>query len=213
MQLEEVMMTKFRSKDLLEDRELVTNSLWDAAGSALTNFSDVLPRRDRRLVLQVITGALFMKNAGVGRSSTQQLRWKALVSEATRKPKSLGFVDVSGGTESLAARFKCGDQSTWSRTLNKWSQPKRPLVNCGMEIKGFGPPELTIVQIPVLSEWLVWFAEANAIRINPRGRDFLWESTMRKLMEVGLSQNSPPPSPEMSRARAERMIETLERTV
>jgi hypothetical protein len=32
-------------------------------------------------------------------------------------------------------------------------------------------------------------------------------------MEVGLSQNSPPPSPETSRVKVERMIETLERTV
>ena len=42
--------------------------------------------------------------------------------------------------------------------------------------EGRGRPQLQIVQIPLLTEWLLWVAEAMRLRLNPMGRDYLWES-------------------------------------
>ena len=202
-------MIETSSERLQQLKKSALEELQVAVVEAETAATDILPRYMRRALAAAITSEEFVRAALVGRAVTQQKRWKELVDEATRWPRTLGFVRVSEGTESLALSLGVGDQSTWSRTLNKWSTTEPPLVVCGSAIKGRGRPELEMVQIPLLTDWLLWVAQTNSIRINPKGRDYLWESHIRDLPVLAIRQLCPPGSPELSRNQADRFIDDL----
>ena len=210
-------MVENSAQNLEIERGIADRRSAAAAGRAQARPADVLSRSARRQLADAITSERFRSNSAVGRTSSQQERWKALVQASTKSSKSLGFVKTTDGTHGLALQLGVGDQSTWSRSLKKWSTGDYPLVVFGMGIKinpetgkgKRGHPHLQIVQIPLLTEWLLWVAEANAIRLNPMGRDYLWESHIRELSVLGIRELFTPPSLDISRAQADRDIEEL----
>ena len=207
MQLTALQMNEHQSQQL---KESARTEVHIAASEAQAAVSDILSRRNRRIVAEAMTGDLFAARAGVGRTVSQRSRWTALVNAAVRQPGTLGFVEVGDGTNWLAETLGCGDQSTWSRTLTKWSRTEPALVVCGSATRRRGRPKLQIVQIPLLTEWLVWTAQANAVALNPRGRDLMWTTTVRALATAAIPQLWPPPSPELARSKADLMIRQLQ---
>ena len=202
-------MVENSAQHLEDEREKAENCLFSAARRAQSSLADVLSQPARRQLAEAITSETFRSNSAVGRTSSQQERWKALVQASTKSSKSLGFVKIKDGTHGLALQLGVGDQSTWSRSLKKWSIGDPQIVDTGTAAEGRGRPHLQIVQISLLTDWLLWVAEANAIRLNPMGQDYLWESHIRELPVLGIRQLSPSPSPEISRTEADRFIERL----
>ena len=202
-------MVENSAQHLEDEREKAERRLVAAAGRAQSSLADVLSQPARRQLAEAITSETFRSNSAVGRTSSQQERWKALVQASTKSSKSLGFVKIKDGTHGLALQLGVGDQSTWSRSLKKWSTGDPQIIDTGTAAEGRGRPHLQIVQISLLTDWLLWVAEANAIRLNPMGQDYLWESHIRELPVLGIRQLSPSPSPDISRAQADRDIAAL----
>ena len=204
-------MAENSSDELHQQKSSARERLDEAAARPRVSASDVLPRKIRLELVAAMTSNDFIVKAQFGRGASQRARWAALVNAGAKQPRTLGFVDVSGGTDSLALLLGCGDQSTWSRTLNKWATAEHPLVVCGSVAQGRGRPSLRIVQIPLLTEWLVWVAEANAIRLKPTSRDHLWRSHIGELAVLGARQLVPPPSPDLTRNQADLILDDLKR--
>ena len=202
-------MVENSAQQLEDEREKAEQRLVAAARRAQSSLADVLSRPARRQLAEAITSETFRSNSAVGRTSSQQERWEALVQASMKSSKSLGFVKIKDGTHGLALQLGVGDQSTWSRSFKKWSTGNRRIIDTGTAAEGRGRPQLQIVQIPLLTDWLLWVADANAIRLNPMGRDYLWDSHIRELPVLGIRQLSPSPSPDISRARADRFIQRL----
>ena len=202
-------MTETSAQILKDEHNNAVAQLVVAAGAVNGGLSDVLPPRTRHELVGAIASGEFVERTSLGRTASQRQRWKALVQESVKRPKSLGFVEFKDGTDGLALKLGVGDQSTWSRTLKKWSTVEPPLVECGSAPKGRGRPQLKIVQIPLLTEWLLWVVQTTSIRLNPRGRDYLWESHIRDLPALAIRQLWPPGSPDLSRDQADRIIDGL----
>lgn len=202
-------MVENSAQHIEDEREIAENRLFSAARRAQSSLADVLSRPARLQLADAITSETFRWNSAVGRTSSQQERWKALVQASTKSSKSLGFVKIKDGTHGLALQLGVGDQSTWSRSLKKWSTGDPQIVDTGTAAKGRGRPQLQIVQIPLLTDWLLWVAEAKAIQLNPMGQDYLWESHIRELSVLGIRELFTPPSLDISRAQADRDIEEL----
>ena len=202
-------MVENSAEKLKTRRHAAEQQLYAVAGRAQCSVAEILPRRARGQLADAITSETFRSNSAVGRTSSQQERWEALVQASTKSSKSLGFVKINDGTHGLALQLGVGDQSTWSRSLKKWSTGDPQIIDTGTAAKGRGRPQLQIVQIPLLTDWLLWVAEAKAIQLNPMGQDYLWDSHIRELPVLGIRQLSPSPSPDISRAQADRLIERL----
>lgn len=83
-------------------------------------------------------------------------KWAVIVGIATEKPDSLGFVPVAvGGTKALAELLDTSPGNV-SRSLKSWEQQGAIF---RFEHKGIrGLPSLVGIQVPELTDALVWFA-------------------------------------------------------
>ena len=81
---------------------------------------------------------------------------------ATVGPRQAGFVTVAeGGTRALAARLKVDSQSLLARNLKRWAGHDPPLVNCFYGPKTHRHPPLESVQVPLVTDLVLWAAEVR----------------------------------------------------
>jgi hypothetical protein len=153
--------------------------------------SDLLGAATRRLVARGLTNEEFCKtHLGMRRQSVRE-RWTDLVALATAKPNSLGFVSTKGGIVEIAEEMRC-DPSTLFRNLKTWSEKVPPLVEVGFVKKPKRQPQVSLLQIPLLTEWLLFTAAVRGAKEAGRPHAARFEQ-IRELTELHIAQAIPPP--------------------
>jgi len=176
----------------LKERRSETFAVWGFAlmtSGALP--SDLLGASTRRLVARGLTNEEFCKtHLGMRRQSVRE-RWTALVALATTKPNSLGFVSTKGGIVGISEEMRC-DPSTLFRNLKSWSAKEPPLVEVGFVKKPKRQPQVSLLQIPLLTEWLLFTAAARGAKEAGLPHAARFEQ-IRELTELHIAQAIPPP--------------------
>ena len=96
-----------------------------------------------------------------GRKKRTRQLWTDLVDAAMSQNTSLGFIDVpDGGLVSLAEQFGVAP-STMSANLNRWRLGDHPMVVTYYGAKRTRHPPLQLVQLPDITDLLVWAAQAR----------------------------------------------------
>ena len=176
----------------LKQRRSETFSAWGYAlmvSGALP--SDLLGATTRRLIAHGLTNEEFCKTyLGMRRQSVRE-RWAGLVALATAKPNSLGFVSTKGGIVEIAEEMRC-DPSTLFRNLKTWSEKVPPLVEVGFVKKPKRQPQVSLLQIPILTEWLLFTAATRGAKEAGLPHAARFEQ-IRELTELYIAQAIPPP--------------------
>jgi len=141
------------------------------------------------------------------RGADLQKRWARLVGLAGARPASLGFVQVDG-TLGLLAKQLHTDQATLSRNLRTWERRDRPPV---LAEATRGKKPTVLVQIPFLTAWLLWVADARAV-VHRGHQGFIGTDTIRQVAVTLISRGlRPPPEKALLPLDAQRMIRLAEK--
>ena len=139
---------------------------------------------------------------GLRQLSTHRL-WRALVKRCAETPGALGFMRVEGGLRGLGEELGV-DYTALSRNLKTWETRHPPLVVTGREQHSRARESLALIQIPLLTEWLLWTAEVRARRLSNQP-DHLWDTAVVDIQRVFIPQGMPP-SPDITRQDAAQML-------
>ena len=140
---------------------------------------------------------------GLRQTSTHRL-WQALVKRCADSPRALGFMRVDGGLRGLGAELGV-DHTTLSRSLKAWESRHTPLVVTGHEQHSRARESLVLIQVPLLTEWLLWTAETRARWLGHQP-GHLSDTDIVDIQRVFIPQGMPP-SPEITREAAARMLQ------
>jgi hypothetical protein len=169
----------------------------------LLNAGDLLGANTRAHVTRLMTEPETARTLyGLRQTSTHRL-WRALVKRCAETPGALGFMRVEGGLRGLGEELGV-DHTTLSRNLNAWETRHTPLVVTGHEQHSRARESLALIQIPLLTEWLLWTAEVRARRLSDQP-DHLWDTAVVDIQRVFIPQG-PPPSPDVTRQDAAQML-------
>ena len=136
------------------------------------------------------------------RGADLQKRWVRLVELAGSRPASLGFVQVDGTLRTLAKQLR-SDQATLARNLRAWERRDRPPVVVE-SIRGKKPTVL--VQLPLLTDWLLWTADARAV-LQRGHQGFIGTDVIREVAVTLIGRGlGPPPEKALLPLDAQRMI-------
>jgi hypothetical protein len=102
----------------------------------------------------------------------------------------LGFFKVEGGLRGLAQELST-DHTTLSRNLKTWAERPYPLVRTDFEPLS-DCKSLGWIQIPLLTDWLIWTAEQRA-RLESGQPGHLYEKTIVRLTEYMIPMGITPP--------------------
>ena len=139
---------------------------------------------------------------GLRQLSTHRL-WQALVKRCADNPRALGFLRVDGGLRGLGAELGL-DHTTLSRSLKGWESRHPPLVVTGYQQRSRARESLALIQIPLLTDWLLWTAEVRA-RWLSRQPDHLSDTHIVDIQRMFVPQG-PAPSPDITRQTAVQML-------
>ena len=139
---------------------------------------------------------------GLRQTSTHRL-WRALVKRCADSPRAVGFMRFDGGLRGLGAELGV-DHTTLSRSLKAWESRHTPLVVTGHEQHSRARESLALIQVPLLTEWLLWTAETRA-RWLSRQPGHLADTDIVDIQRIFISQGMPP-SPDITREAAARML-------
>jgi hypothetical protein len=168
--------------------------------------SEFLAGLDRHVVGSAIGGDAYARDVlGMRRSSMRQ-RWKRIIKEVTRHPDSLGYITVKKGLNDVAQRLRC-EPSTLFRNLRTWETQEPPLVVCGYVRDHGRKQRIGVIQVPLVSDWLLFIARANAQSLGGLPNAITTAQT-RKLVRAYLKARLPPPLSEasVSAIEAEKLI-------
>jgi hypothetical protein len=169
----------------------------------LLNAGDLLGANTRAHVTRLMTEPETARTLyGLRQTSTHRL-WRALVKRCAETPGALGFMRVEGGLRGLGEELGV-DHTTLSRNLNAWETRHTPLVVTGHEQHSRARESLALIQIPLLTEWLLWTAEVRARRLSDQP-DHLWDTAVVDIQRAFIPQG-PPPSPDVTRQDAAQML-------
>ena len=167
------------------------------------NAGDLLGANTRAHVTRPITEPGTARTLfGLRQSSTHRL-WRALVRRCAETPRALGFMRVDGGLRGLGAELGF-DHTTLSRNLKAWETRHPPLVATGHEQHSRARESLALIQIPLLTDWLLWTAEVRARWLSHQP-GHLWDTAVVDIQRIFIPQG-PPPSPDTTRQDAARML-------
>ena len=139
-----------------------TRTLGRHTGNAGCAIEDLLPTEILRAIADGLSAMPDVARPTVMRERSERERWAALVRAATVGPRQAGFVTVAeGGTRALAARLKVGSQSLLARHRKRWTGHDPPLVNCFYGTKTHRHPPLESVQVPLVTDLVLWAAEVR----------------------------------------------------
>ena len=123
--------------------------------------SDLLGGVMRRRIQEPLTETTYARDTLGMRRQTMRDRWTEIVKLASDKPAALGFIKVEGGLSGLAEDIGANPETLF-RNLVDWSQRETPLVNVGHMKQAGLKPQISQVQVPLLTEWLLFAASARA---------------------------------------------------
>lgn len=136
-----------------------------------------------------------------------QKRWARLVELAGVRPASLGFLQVDGTLGALARQLRT-DQATLSRNLRTWERRDHPPV---LAEATRGKKPTVIVQIPLLTAWLLWVADARAV-VYRGHQGFIGTDAIRQVAVTLIGRGlQPPPEKALLPLDARRMIRLAEK--
>jgi len=177
--------------------------------------SDLLGSGARSPIIKSLTAPDVARNVFGMRQASMQNRWRALVGLAADNPYALGFRNVDGGLRGLADDMgTCLDAdssfTTLSRNLNEWSTRQPPLVLMGYGKRTRARAPLALIHIPLLTQWLLWAAEARAnwLAIRSKAIDL---NTISKVACRLIPLGTPPPSSKLERSEANRLLRNADR--
>jgi hypothetical protein len=120
-------------------------------------YSDLLPSRARTQVAAAIGD---WKQAG--RGAEAEGNWRSLVNKSVAYPTTLGFVGLPNGTTTLAVMLHIRTGSA-SRCMTRWEA--RGLIRTYRQVRDRGRPSIVGVEIPAVTETLIWIAERSYDRL------------------------------------------------
>jgi hypothetical protein len=161
---------------------------------------------ERHVIRSAIGGDAYAREVLGMRQRSMRQRWKRIVKEATRYPKTLGYITVEQGLDDVAQRFRC-EPSTLFRNLRRWEAQEPPLVVCGYERDYGRKQRIAVIQIPLVSDWLLFMARANAKALGGLPNAMNVAQT-RRLVRAYLKACLPPPLSvsSISATEAEKLI-------
>jgi hypothetical protein len=124
------------------------------------------------------------------RQKTMRDRWSQLIQLTAATPTALGFFKIEGGLRGLAQELST-DHTTLSRNLKTWAERPYPLVRTDFDLLS-DCKSLGWIQIPLLTDWLIWTAEQRA-RLESRQPGHLYEKTIVRLTEYMIPMGITPP--------------------
>ena len=152
--------------------------------------SQLLGARARHLVVRAFSSQLATRSGFGMRQKTMRDRWSQLVELTAATPTALGFFKVDGGLRGLAETLNT-DHTTLFRNLKTWAKRPYPLVRTDLGSRSDRQP-LRWIQIPLLTEWLIWTAEQRA-RLESGQPGALYETTIVGLTEYMIPMGITPP--------------------
>ena len=177
--------------------------------------TELLKSGARSPIIESLTAPDVVRNVFGMRQASMQDRWRALVGLAADNTYALGFRKVDGGLRGLAEDMNtCLDAdssfTTLSRNLNEWSTRQPPLVLMGYGKQTRARPPLALIHIPLLTQWLLWAAEARAnwFAIRSKAIDL---NTISKVACRLIPLGTPPPSSKLERSEANRLLRNADR--
>ena len=139
---------------------------------------------------------------GLRQASTHRL-WRAVVRRCADNPRAVGFMRFDGGLRGLGAELGV-DHTTLSRSLKAWGSRHTPLVVTGYEQRSRARESLVLIQVPLLTEWLLWTAEVRARWLGHQP-GHLSDTDIVDIQRMFIPQGPPPP-PDITRQAAARML-------
>jgi len=152
--------------------------------------SQLLGARARHLVVRAFSSELAARSGFGMRQKTMRARWSQLIQLTAATPTALGFFKVEGGLRGLAQELST-DHTTLSRNLKTWAERPYPLVRTDFEPLS-DCKSLGWIQIPLLTDWLIWTAEQRA-RLESGQPGHLYEKTIVRLTEYMIPMGITPP--------------------
>ena len=153
---------------------------------------DVLGSAVRRPLIEAFADPATTSRVFGLRGAAVQDRWSHLVSACADSPTALGFVQVDGSMRNLANRLGVDDDA-FLRNLRTWGA-KRPPIVVVTESKGAkGKKASVVVQVPLLSAWLLWTADARSVTY--RGmQGFIGPERIRQVAVALIAHGDFPPA-------------------
>lgn len=173
--------------------------------------SDLLGGTMRRRIQEPLTETKYVRDTLGMRRQSMRDRWTEIVKLASDKPAALGFIKVEGGLSGFAEDIGV-EPETLFRNLVSWSQRETPLVNVGHMKEDGLKPQISQVQVPLLTEWLLFAASARAYKTGDIKNAASWDQ-LYKIVELCIPIGFPaPPHNEMLHWKdAEKIIGKLEK--
>jgi hypothetical protein len=180
--------------DLPQQKKHAEGALFGAFGHANGRAPrELLGNKPRQAIQAALTSDAFFAHHDGFRQSSKRESWKDLVNEASRRPKSLGFIEFEDGVPGLGRIVGRPPTTIW-RHLNTWAQTggRRPLVVVD-ELKEPGlKPRAYMIQIPLLTQWLLFTASMRAFKDSGMPNTMSWHQ-LRRLPGLFTAIGSPPP--------------------
>jgi hypothetical protein len=173
--------------------------------------SEIVGASTRRFVADALGDDAYLKKYLGMRRETVRARWRSLLSIASSKPASMGFIPLDDGIRELASLTKSG-HSTLFRNLVSWSEPSPPLIEIALTKKVGQQPQVGLINIPSLTEWLLFTSTLRAAKESGQ-RNAAGFDQIRKLTQLYIAENLPPPSANeiFTWQEAKHLIETIEK--
>ena len=152
--------------------------------------SQLLDVRARKLMVRAFCSELATRSGFGMRQKTMRDRWSQLVELTAATPTALGFFKVDGGLRGLAETLNT-DHTTLFRNLKTWAERPYPLVRTDLGSRSDRQP-LRWIQIPLLTDWLIWTAEQRA-RLESGQPSHLYKTTIVDLTEYMIPMGITPP--------------------
>ena len=123
--------------------------------------ADLLRSKARRPVINALTSDYFTQEQMGMRQRSMRDRWAELVELAADKSWALGFVEVDRGIRGLGEDLQTPFTSL-SRNLVAWREANPPLVRIATDIPEGDQERVVMLQVPLVTRWLLWVAEYRA---------------------------------------------------
>ena len=192
---------------LEKNRELAIEKFKSAQRFGSCSPSDLLGSSIRAPVLSVLTEKKVAIRSYGMRGSDLQSQWFKLVGLAGVRPDSLGFIERKGNLKKFSKELKIKEELL-QKNLKAWNRRKNPPV---IYETHFGKSSRIIIQIPLLTDWLLWVADSRSI-VHRGMRGYLNFRTINELTTSLISKGiSPPPEKNLLPVDAARMIRISEK--
>ena len=169
--------------------------------------SDLLGSSIRAPVLAALSEKKVAIRSYGMRGSDLQSQWFKLVDLAGARPDSLGFIECKGNLKKFSKELKVKEEAI-QKNLKAWSRRKNPPV---IYETHSGKKSRIIIQIPLLTEWLLWIADSRSV-VHRGMKGYLNFRNINELTTSLISKGIlPPPEKNLLPVDAARMIRISEK--